>query len=92
MSKLLWQKMLQNNYSTYIETLSKIECMWICGIKSAFWSEYLISRLGCWCSISSSSYICIIVGKVANGIADDMLSTVISACKKPVYFALYECK
>ena len=29
-----------------------------------------------------------IVGKVANGIADDMLSTVISACKKPVYFAL----
>ncbi|MCQ8213041.1 bifunctional phosphopantothenoylcysteine decarboxylase/phosphopantothenate--cysteine ligase CoaBC [Cetobacterium somerae] len=29
-----------------------------------------------------------IVGKVANGIADDMLSTVISACKKPIYFAL----
>lgn len=29
-----------------------------------------------------------IVGKVANGIADDMLSTVISAAKKPVYFAL----
>ncbi len=29
-----------------------------------------------------------IVGKVANGIADDMLSTVISATKKPVYFAL----
>lgn len=29
-----------------------------------------------------------IVGKVANGIADDMLSTVISASKKPVYFAL----
>lgn len=29
-----------------------------------------------------------IVGKVANGIADDMLSTVISACKKPTYFAL----
>lgn len=29
-----------------------------------------------------------IVGKVANGIADDMLSTVISACKKPVFFAL----
>ncbi|MGL6098981.1 MAG: bifunctional phosphopantothenoylcysteine decarboxylase/phosphopantothenate--cysteine ligase CoaBC [Fusobacteriaceae bacterium] len=29
-----------------------------------------------------------IVGKVANGIADDMLSTVISACRKPVYFAL----
>lgn len=29
-----------------------------------------------------------IVGKVANGIADDMLTTVISACKKPVYFAL----
>lgn len=29
-----------------------------------------------------------IVGKVASGIADDMLSTVISACKKPVYFAL----
>lgn len=29
-----------------------------------------------------------IVGKVANGIADDMLSTVISACKKQVYFAL----
>ncbi|WP_297598154.1 bifunctional phosphopantothenoylcysteine decarboxylase/phosphopantothenate--cysteine ligase CoaBC [uncultured Cetobacterium sp.] len=29
-----------------------------------------------------------IVGKIANGIADDMLSTVISACKKPVYFAL----
>lgn len=29
-----------------------------------------------------------IVGKVANGIADDMLSTVISATRKPVYFAL----
>ncbi len=29
-----------------------------------------------------------IVGKVANGIADDMLSTVISASKKPIYFAL----
>lgn len=29
-----------------------------------------------------------IIGKVANGIADDMLSTVISAAKKPVYFAL----
>ncbi|QNM15925.1 MULTISPECIES: bifunctional phosphopantothenoylcysteine decarboxylase/phosphopantothenate--cysteine ligase CoaBC [Fusobacterium] len=29
-----------------------------------------------------------IVGKVANGIADDMLSTVISATVKPVYFAL----
>lgn len=29
-----------------------------------------------------------IVGKVANGIADDMLTTVISAFKKPVYFAL----
>lgn len=29
-----------------------------------------------------------IVGKVANGIADDMLLTVISASKKPVYFAL----
>lgn len=29
-----------------------------------------------------------IVGKVANGIADDMLSTVIAATKKPVYFAL----
>lgn len=29
-----------------------------------------------------------IVGKVANGIADDMLSTVISACNKPIYFAL----
>lgn len=29
-----------------------------------------------------------IVGKVANGIADDMLSTVVSACTKPVYFAL----
>ena len=29
-----------------------------------------------------------IVGKVANGIADDMLSTVISASAKPVYFAL----
>ena len=28
-----------------------------------------------------------IVGKVANGIADDMLSTVISACTKPKYFA-----
>jgi phosphopantothenoylcysteine decarboxylase/phosphopantothenate--cysteine ligase len=29
-----------------------------------------------------------IVGKVANGIADDMLSTVISATKAPVYFAM----
>ncbi|WP_297406067.1 bifunctional phosphopantothenoylcysteine decarboxylase/phosphopantothenate--cysteine ligase CoaBC [uncultured Cetobacterium sp.] len=29
-----------------------------------------------------------IIGKVANGIADDMLSTVISASIKPVYFAL----
>lgn len=29
-----------------------------------------------------------IVGKIANGIADDMLSTVISASKAPVYFAL----
>lgn len=29
-----------------------------------------------------------IVGKIANGIADDMLSTVISACTKPKYFAL----
>ena len=29
-----------------------------------------------------------IVGKIANGIADDMLSTVISASKKPTYFAL----
>ena len=29
-----------------------------------------------------------IVGKIANGIADDMLSTVVSACTKPVYFAL----
>lgn len=29
-----------------------------------------------------------IVGKIANGIADDMLSTVISATKKPVFFAL----
>ncbi|MGL4402236.1 MAG: bifunctional phosphopantothenoylcysteine decarboxylase/phosphopantothenate--cysteine ligase CoaBC [Fusobacteriaceae bacterium] len=29
-----------------------------------------------------------IVGKVANGIADDMLSTVISACTKPVFFTL----
>lgn len=29
-----------------------------------------------------------IVGKVANGIADDMLSTVISACNKSIYFAL----
>ena len=29
-----------------------------------------------------------IIGKVANGIADDMLSTVISACTKPKYFAL----
>lgn len=29
-----------------------------------------------------------IVGKIANGIADDMLSTVISACSKPVFFAL----
>ena len=28
-----------------------------------------------------------IIGKVANGIADDMLSTVIMACKKPVIFA-----
>jgi len=29
-----------------------------------------------------------IVGKIANGIADDMLSTVISATTKPVFFAL----
>lgn len=29
-----------------------------------------------------------IVGKISNGIADDMLSTVISASKKPTYFAL----
>lgn len=29
-----------------------------------------------------------IVGKIANGIADDMLTTVISASKSPVYFAL----
>ncbi|MGL6066690.1 MAG: bifunctional phosphopantothenoylcysteine decarboxylase/phosphopantothenate--cysteine ligase CoaBC [Cetobacterium sp.] len=29
-----------------------------------------------------------IIGKVANGIADDMLSTVISASTKPTYFAL----
>ncbi|MGL5355678.1 MAG: bifunctional phosphopantothenoylcysteine decarboxylase/phosphopantothenate--cysteine ligase CoaBC [Cetobacterium sp.] len=29
-----------------------------------------------------------IIGKVANGIADDMLSTVISASTKPIYFAL----
>ncbi|AVQ32129.1 MAG: bifunctional phosphopantothenoylcysteine decarboxylase/phosphopantothenate--cysteine ligase CoaBC [Fusobacterium varium] len=29
-----------------------------------------------------------IVGKIANGIADDMLSTVISATKSPVFFAL----
>ena len=29
-----------------------------------------------------------IVGKTANGIADDMLSTVISACTKPKFFAL----
>ena len=29
-----------------------------------------------------------IVGKIANGIADDMLSTVISATQKPVFFAL----
>ena len=29
-----------------------------------------------------------IVGKIANGIADDMLSTVISATIKPVFFAL----
>lgn len=29
-----------------------------------------------------------IVGKVANGIADDMLTTVISAARKPVFFAL----
>lgn len=29
-----------------------------------------------------------IVGKIANGIADDMLTTVISASKAPVYFAL----
>ncbi|MGM0507940.1 MAG: bifunctional phosphopantothenoylcysteine decarboxylase/phosphopantothenate--cysteine ligase CoaBC [Fusobacteriota bacterium] len=29
-----------------------------------------------------------IIGKVASGIADDMLSTVISATKAPVYFAL----
>ena len=29
-----------------------------------------------------------IVGKIANGLADDMLSTVISATKSPVFFAL----
>lgn len=29
-----------------------------------------------------------IIGKVANGIADDMLSTILSATKKPVFFAL----
>ncbi len=29
-----------------------------------------------------------IVGKVANGIADDMLTTVVSACTKEVFFAL----
>ena len=29
-----------------------------------------------------------IIGKIANGIADDMLTTVISASKAPVYFAL----
>ncbi len=29
-----------------------------------------------------------IIGKTANGIADDMLSTVISACTKPKFFAL----
>ena len=29
-----------------------------------------------------------IVGKIANGIADDMLTTVLSASKAPVYFAL----
>lgn len=29
-----------------------------------------------------------VVGKIANGIADDMLSTVVSASKAPVYFAL----
>ena len=29
-----------------------------------------------------------IVGKIANGIADDMLSTVIAATNKPVFFAL----
>lgn len=29
-----------------------------------------------------------IVGKIANGIADDMLTSVIAACKKPIYFAL----
>lgn len=29
-----------------------------------------------------------IIGKIANGIADDMLSTVISACTKPKYIAL----
>lgn len=29
-----------------------------------------------------------IVGKIANGIADDMLSTVVSATKSPVFFAL----
>ena len=28
-----------------------------------------------------------IIGKVANGIADDMLSTVVMACKSPVVFA-----
>ncbi|MGL5964784.1 MAG: bifunctional phosphopantothenoylcysteine decarboxylase/phosphopantothenate--cysteine ligase CoaBC, partial [Fusobacteriaceae bacterium] len=29
-----------------------------------------------------------IIGKIANGIADDMLSTVISAATKPIFFAL----
>ncbi|WP_134113842.1 bifunctional phosphopantothenoylcysteine decarboxylase/phosphopantothenate--cysteine ligase CoaBC [Hypnocyclicus thermotrophus] len=29
-----------------------------------------------------------IIGKIANGIADDMLSTVISAAKAPIYFAI----
>lgn len=29
-----------------------------------------------------------IIGKIANGIADDMLSTVISATQKPIFFAL----
>lgn len=29
-----------------------------------------------------------IIGKIANGIADDMLTTVIAASKKPVFFAL----
>ncbi len=29
-----------------------------------------------------------VIGKIANGIADDMLTTVVSATKKPVFFAL----